>query len=299
MTSVAAADRGSLFPSQAEASGLSVGPDSVAWSFGSDPRLYLGMLYPLLLQVADPVVGAGVRDFSDFDSRPWDRLIGTLDYVTLLIYGQADAVAMGRRLRAMHKQFRGVREDGKPYYALEPGAYAWVHATLIEAYVAGHANFGRPMTPTQRDRFYREYRGLGRLVGVREADLPEDWAGFRRYFDEYVETRLTRTSSVDRVLRSVTHAQPPVPLPDPLWRAIRLPASKALWLASIGEAGPRLREKLGIPWSVREQRQFRRLAAVSRGFTPLMPRPLRTIGPAQLRVRRRAIARGPLGPGGG
>jgi uncharacterized protein (DUF2236 family) len=299
MASVAASGRGALFPSEEDAAGLLVGPESVAWSFGSDPRLYLGMLYPLLLQVADPVVGAGVRDFSDFDVRPWARLIGTLDYVTLLIYGGRDAAAMGRRLRAMHKQFRGVREDGKPYYALEPDAYAWVHATLIEAYVAGHANFGRPMTAVERDRFYHEYRGLGRFVGVREADLPEDWGGFRDYFDEFVENRLVRTASVERVLRSVTHAQPPMPMPDTVWRAIRLPARKALWLGSIGAAGPRLREKLGIPWSGREETQFRRLSAVSRGATPLMPRALRTVGPAQLRMRRQAIARGPLGPGNG
>ncbi len=56
---------------------------------------------------------------------------------------------MGRRLRAMHKGFQGTREDGKRYYALEPEAYAWVHATLLETYVAGHAQFGRPMRRTR------------------------------------------------------------------------------------------------------------------------------------------------------
>ena len=103
-----------LFPSEQEIPDLLVGPDSVTWRFSSDSRLYFMMLYPLLLQVAHPVVGAGVNDYSDFEQRPWNRLLRTIDYVTVLVYGGAEAVAMGRRLRAMHKGFRGTREDGKP-----------------------------------------------------------------------------------------------------------------------------------------------------------------------------------------
>src|SRR5436309_13412262 len=108
----------SLFPSDDELGQVLVGEDSVAWRYCSDARLYLVMLYPLLLQVAHPTVGAGVRDFSDFERRPWQRLLRSLDWVSLLIYGGNDAVAAGRRLRAVHKEFRGTREDGKPYYAL-------------------------------------------------------------------------------------------------------------------------------------------------------------------------------------
>ena len=71
------------------------------------------MLYPLLLQVAHPTVGAGVRDYSDFERRPWNRLLRTIDYVTLLVYGGGDAAPAGRRLRELHKRFKGTREDGR------------------------------------------------------------------------------------------------------------------------------------------------------------------------------------------
>jgi uncharacterized protein (DUF2236 family) len=150
-----------LCPSEDELSRVIVGPDSVTWRYTSDWRLYFAMLYPLLLQVAHPTVGAGVRDFSDFDRRPFNRLLRTIDYVTVLVYGGADAAAMGRRLRALHKGFEGVRPDGKRYYALEPEAYAWVHATLLETYVSAHAHFGRRMRPDQIDRFYRSTRVSG------------------------------------------------------------------------------------------------------------------------------------------
>ena len=102
---------GSLFPTDAELDHLLVGPGSVTWRTTSDARLYAVMLYPLLLQVAHPTVGAGVSDYSDFEQRPWNRLLRTIDYVSLLVYGGDDAAAAGRRLRALHKSFKGTRED--------------------------------------------------------------------------------------------------------------------------------------------------------------------------------------------
>ncbi len=286
-----------LFPTDDELPSLLVGPDSPTWEFGSDVRLFAIMLYPLLLQVAHPTVGAGVRDFSDFERRPWNRLFGTLDYLLVLHYGGADAVSMGRRLRALHKRFKGVKPGGERYYALEPSAYAWVHATLLDAYVSGHARFGRPMRREQVERFYREYVGLGRLVGVRDGDLPCDWNGFRSYFDEVVARRLTHTESVDRVLRAVgTVALPEVPLlAEIAWKAVRVPAHRALYVCSVGLLPQDLRARLGIGWSRREELEFRAIGAASRSLTPLMPRALKVSGPAQLRWRRRAIAGGPLG----
>ena len=285
-----------VFPTEAEVERLLVGPDSIAWHRTSDSRLYAVMLYPLLLQVAHPTVGAGVRDYSDFERRPWDRLLRTIDYVSLLVYGGREAAAAGRRLRALHGGFRGVREDGERYHALEPEAYAWVHATLIDTYVRGHAHFGAPMSPGETERFYREYRGLGRLIGVRERDLPPTWPGFRRYFAAMSRERLERTESVDRVLRTIRHAPaPPVRVPGLLWRTVRLPAGQVLWLGGVGLMEEELRPRLGVSWNRLDEAQFRALGAISRALTPVMPERLRVTGPAQLRWRREAIDHGPLG----
>ncbi len=287
---------GAPLPTEPEARCLLVGPESVTWRHASDARLYLVMLYPLLLQVAHPTVSAGVRDFSDFERRPWDRLLHTLDYVSLLVYGGEQAIAAGRRLREIHKGFQGVRADGERYYALEPSAYAWVHATLLHSYVAGHRQFGSPMRPDQVDRFYREYRALGRLIGVRTEELPETWDGFGSYFARVSESVLAPTESLATVLRSVRHSAAPLPLPQPVWNLARVPARRSLWLGGIGLLEPGLRRRLQIPWSDSDERAFQALGRFTRGLTPVMPPALRVMGPGQLRLRRRAIARGPLGP---
>jgi uncharacterized protein (DUF2236 family) len=285
-----------LLPSQTQLEEILVGPDSVTWQRASDARLYLVMLYPLLLQVAHPTVGAGVRDYSDFERRPWDRLLRTIDYVSLLVYGGPEAAPAGRRLRELHKGFSGVREDGERYHALEPDAYAWVHATLIQTYVSGHAQFGTPMRPDQVEQFYTEYRRLGRLIGVRKRDLPPSWAGFRAYFDEMVSDALVPTQAVTNVLKTIRSVPaPPVPVPDLLWRAMRVPAARALWLGGAGLLSPSLRARVGVSWSGVDAAQFRALGALSRGLTPVLPKRLMVMGPAQLHWRRRAIARGPLG----
>lgn len=287
---------GTVFPNDTELDGLVLGPDSVAWRATSDLRLYFGMLYPLLLQVAHPTVDAGVSQHSDFEQHPWDRLLRTVDYVSLLVYGGRDAVAAGRRLRTLHKRFKGTNRDGGHYSALEPRAYAWVHATLLDTYVRANARFGHALTDTEIDRFYREYKNLGRLIGVRERDLPPTWPQFRAYFETTAQFVLTRTDSVTRVLATVHDAgPPPMPITTKFWPAIRLPARRALWLGGIGMMDPWLRRRLRINWTAFDEVQFRALCAVSHALSPIMPTGLEMIGPGHLQWRRAEIASGPLG----
>ena len=105
-----------------------------------------------------------------------------------------------------------------------------------------------------------------------------------------------RTASVDRVIRSVkSPAAPPMPLPSWAWRIASIPPQRALWLGGIGLMPADLRERLGIGWSERDERAFQRLGRISRGLTPVLPRGLQVMGPMNLKMRRKAIAQGPLG----
>jgi len=284
-----------VLPSDEEIRSLVPGPDTVLWRYGADARLMATSGYALALQVTHPVVGAGVREHSDYASDPWGRLLRTLDYVYVMAYGGPDAAAVtGRRLREMHKQIKGVDPEGRRYHALEPEPYAWVHATLVDAIVTGHRRFGRRLSAEQIDELYAEWRALGRVIGVREQDLPETWAGFREYFDRMVADRLEDNDVIHGVLATLTKpAKPPIPmLGDRAWRVARFPMARLFSLATVGLLPPLLRERCGLRWTRAQERELRALGTASRAATPLMPARLRNVSGPYLRWRRKALARG-------
>jgi uncharacterized protein (DUF2236 family) len=130
---------------------------------------------------------------------------------------------------------------------------------------------------------------------VRDSDLPEDWAGFRRYFDDMVDERLEDNDVVQKVIRTLRRPAPPPfaeGLPPAVWRVLRFPSARASELATIALLPPRMRGRAGLSLGRGEARELRAFAALSRGATPLMPESLQRMGPAYLRARRRAMAHG-------
>jgi uncharacterized protein (DUF2236 family) len=267
-------------------------PHSIVWRRAGDPRVLLMAGYALVLQVAHPTVAAGVSEHSSFRDDPWGRLGRTLDGFYGLVYGGPDGAAeTGRRLRGFHRGIRGVAADGRRYHALEPEPYAWVHATLAVATVRGHARIGHRLTPLERERFWLEWRAVGRLLGIRAGDLPTDWGELDAYVDGMVRNRLERTRAVDDVLDTLAAPGPP-PLPLPLrvgWPLAGIPLARALMLVTTGMLPPVLRERFGLTWSRAEQLELELLARMLRAMTPALGA-ASIIGPAYLRLRD-AVAR--------
>ncbi len=290
----------SVMPDPSEAHRYAVHPSSITWRRAGDARAMTGAGTALMLQVAHPTVAGGVRDYSDFVGDPWGRLFRTLDYVNLLVYGGPERAAeTGRRMRAMHTKIKGVDPQGRRYHALEPEAYAWVHATLAVSIVAAHQRFGRPLTGHQTQIFWSEWRGLGRLLGIRERDLPESWGGFQAYVEEIIDTRLERNDVVDLVLETlVAPAAPPIPGMGPrTWGTLRRPAVRAMQLATVGLLPVSAQRRLDLRLTAAQSRELALLGAVSRATTPVMPRAARTMGPAYLKWRHRQIVGGHFGSG--
>jgi uncharacterized protein (DUF2236 family) len=289
----------SITPPPAEWPCLVSHPGTITWRRAGDARVLIAAGYALVMQVAHPTVGAGVSEHSAFRRDPWGRLLRTLDYTCTMVYGGPQAAGeMGVRLRSFHKQIRGRRPDGRRYHALEPAAYAWVHATLAEAIVLAHERFGRPFTDAQRAQFWAEWRSTGRLLGIRPGDLPVDWPGFRHYVDEMVDRELEHTPAVYEVLEALARpASPALPnLCRPLWPVARLQLGHLLGLTTVGLLPVALRQRFGLRWTRANELELRVLGAALRGTTPLMPPSLRNTGPGYLRWRGKPIARGDVGP---
>jgi uncharacterized protein (DUF2236 family) len=200
----------------------------------------------------------------------------------------------------MHKQIKGELPNGERYHALEPEAYAWVHATLADAIVRGNELFIKPIPARDLEAFWAEWRTMGRLLGVRDRDLPERWSEFGDYFDTMVEDKLERTKSVDDVMESLERpAPPPIRGIGAVWKAARLPARRAARIGMVGMMTPAFRRKLGVTWTRRYDLEFRAMARAMRASTPLLPKAATDFGPHYLRWRRDAIARGEVASGAG
>ncbi len=283
-----------IMPPAADWPSLAPHPGTITWRRAGDARVLIAAGYALLLQVAHPTVGAGVSEHSQFQRDPWGRLLRTLDYTCTMVYGGPEAAGeMGLRLRSFHKQISGTRPDGQRYHALEPAAYAWVHATLAEAIVLAHERFGRPFTDEQREQFWDEWRTVGRLLGIRASDLPGDWSMFRDYVQKMVDRELEHTPAVDEVLGALARPAPPASmLYRSVWPLARLQLGHVLGVTTVGLLPPALRRRFGVRWTRTNDLELRGLGAALRAATPLMPSSLRNTGPHYLRWRRDAIARG-------
>lgn len=284
----------SVLPSEEEFAALVPARGSITWQLAGDLRLLGGAGYALLLQVAHPTVGAGVGQYSGFAQDPWGRLFRTLDYVNGSIYGGPEmAGEIGRRVRNVHKTIKGTTSDGRRYHALEPEAFAWVHATLAESIIRNHALFGRDITRDERERFWQEWKALGRFIGVRDRDLPDDWAGFRLYFDRMCSDVLEDHVTVHEVLDTLAKpGAPPVPVPQGVWNALRVPLSRQLHLITVGLLPPVLREKFGLPWSAAHQVVFDAATTAVRSTGVLLPPQMKEFGPVYVRWRSRQLERG-------
>jgi uncharacterized protein (DUF2236 family) len=159
------------------------GPDSVTWRVHADaPGMLMGGFASLMLQSLHPLAMAGVDQHSDFRRDPVHRLNRTVEYVVATTFGGtavAEAAIAHVRDR-VHPHIHGTAPDGRPYSASDPHLLTWVHIAEVRCFLAGYERFGAPpLTPAERDRYFRETAEPARRLGAR--DVPESVAEVAQY----------------------------------------------------------------------------------------------------------------------
>ncbi|QRP45577.1 oxygenase MpaB family protein [Amycolatopsis sp. FDAARGOS 1241] len=249
---------------------------TAAWRYFGDFRDLLLAGQVLVLQVAHPVVAAGVRDHSDYTEDPWTRLMRTGASLSIYVYGgEAGARYEAERLRKLHRTFTGV-DGGRRYSALDPAAYAWVHATLVKVPVDVQRFFGRPLAKDELDEYYAQMCDIGRLLGVRERDLPPDWPAFERYYAEQVAS-FRPNEAITTLFETIGAVPNPARwLPDRWWPKLRAGQANAQLFLIRATLPPPLRERLGLRWTSADQHRFDRFCRCTRVFGAVLPASVRT-----------------------
>jgi uncharacterized protein (DUF2236 family) len=223
-----------------------------------EPVMLFGGGRALLLEVAHPLVAAGVARHSSFRTDPFGRLRRTLDAVSQLVFAERDvALAAARRVEAVHHSVHGTLgqalgpfESSAVYDGRAPDLVRWVWATLVDTSLVVYDHFVRPLEDEQREAYYRDHRSVGRLLGVPAEEMPPDYAAFRRYFDALVASPELSVGEEGReVAESVL--RPPGGLQG--GGTVRLVTTALL--------PSRLREAFDLPWNAERAARFEALAA--------------------------------------
>lgn len=251
------------------------GPRSSIWRIGRERALLLGGPAALLLQVAHPLVAAGVSDHSDFRVRPYERLQATLAATLSITFGDTpQAEAAAARVAATHARVKGRLSRkvgpfaaGTPYDARNPELALWVHATLVETGLDTYARFVRPLPFRLRERYYEDAKPFAALFGAGEAVMPRSYGAFRAYFARMLESPVLTVGEEAKVLaRHILN--PPVPAPlRPALTMFKMTATDLL--------PPRLRRDFGLRWTARDRAVLGGFSRAARLALPLTPTALR------------------------
>jgi uncharacterized protein (DUF2236 family) len=241
-------------------------PDgSVARRVNAETALLLGGGRALLMQIAHPLVAAGVADHSGFRGDPFARLWRTLDATLTVSFGDTlQSRAAVDEVTAVHRRVRGTR-GGVPYDAMDPALLLWVHATLVDSALVTYERFVRPLSAAAAERYHDDMKRQAVCFGVPPELLPADIPAFRRYVASTIEG-LTVSDEARRLSLDILRPAAPIVLE---------PASAMMRLITAGLLPPRLRDAFGLRWSAPRARAFDALARSSRALVPLLPAAVR------------------------
>ncbi|HEX2057735.1 MAG TPA: oxygenase MpaB family protein [Actinomycetota bacterium] len=174
------------------------GPGSVAWRIHRDPAYGIGGVASLFHQALHPVAMAAVDRHSDFSHNAWVRTWRTTEWVFTIVFGgTAAAEREAARVRRLHERITGTDPaTGRAYRADDQDLLLWVHAVGVEYSLRAYEAYAHRLSPGDADRFVREMKTSGALVGLRDEMMPSSVAELRRYLGGMgAEIRMTEPAN--------------------------------------------------------------------------------------------------------
>ena len=264
--------------------------DSVAWKINSEIVLLAGWNPAILLQVAHPLVAAGVVDHSLFLKDPAGRarrLWRTLTVMFDLTFGlphevqrAADAInTVHDRVNGQLREASGPFAAGQRYSAHDPELLRWVHCTMLEVFPRAYRLYVGPLSDAEWDRYCAEASRVEPLLGLPDGYLPRSRAELASYLRSMLDGGQIAVSDQSRMLAAEI-LRPRLPwLLRPLVPIFQLPM--------VGLLPPSVRAAYGFPWDRRREHLLEDSARIVRPLLALTPSLFRH-WPAARRAFRRA-----------
>ena len=252
-------------------------PDTIARRINAERLVLLGWGRAILLQLAHPLVAAGVSDHSGFRATTWaavSRLYHTVHAMLALTFGsdaERDRALDG--IRQIHQRVHGTLRTGTrkfpagtPYSAEDPDLVLWVHGTLLESILLAYEHLIGPLSITERDAYCAEAAPIAVALMARSHEVPRTWAEARAYLDRmYASGDLEVTDQASTLARAVL--SPP--------GAAAVFAGPMTWtnrIVTLGLLPPQIRRQYRFEWTRGNQRTFNALVPTLRTARRVLPR---------------------------
>ena len=234
----------------------------------------LGWSRAILLQLAHPLIAAGVYEHSGFRNSPLAairRLHSTTRAMLAIVFG-SDSERTGAidGIRAIHRRVHGALTEpvgpfpaGTFYSAEDPALLVWVHTTVIESTVMAYERFVRALTDSERDDYCAASASLPVALGARTEDVPTSWRALVKVNAETLSTPVITVGPQARQLAAAL-------LRAPVMRVLP-PAAWLNRLVTVGQLPSSVRASYGFDWSPWHERTLDGVASATRGARRVTP----------------------------
>ena len=233
---------------------------TVAERINAERIVLAGWSRAILLQLAHPLVAAGVSDHSRFSggllsaSIRLHHTVGAMRRLTFGTDAQAQAALAG--IMAIHRHVQGTLPAaagpfpaGARYSAEDPALVLWVHATLLESLPLVYEALVAPLSDDDRDAWCRESAPVARALGAGD-DVPVSWRALQDY--------LARMRASGQIVVSDTARALAAEVLSPRLAGLVAPARALNQLVTAGLLPPDIRAQYGFAWTARDDRRLQR-----------------------------------------
>jgi len=250
------------------------GPGSLSWTINREIIVIAGWGRAILLQLAHPLVAAGIDAHSSFRGSLTSsvrRLWSTIGAMLSLTFGDdEEAIAVAARINVIHDRVSGhldapagVFPAGERYSAHQAELLRWVHATLLDSIPRTYELLIGPLTLAQRDRYCMEAAVMEPLLDIPAGLLPRNTTDLDTYMADILGSGRIAITPRGRAL---AHAV----LFPPRWRLL-WPAFRPAQLITIGLLPVAVRDAYGFEWTAREARALSRWTTALKWLRRMTP----------------------------
>jgi uncharacterized protein (DUF2236 family) len=247
---------------------------SVSWKINREIIIVASWGRAILLQLAHPLVAAGVGAHSGFRGSlraSLARFWSTVRAMLSLTFGdEEEAIATAAAINAIHDRVSGrldapagVFAAGESYSAHDAELLRWVHATLLDSIPLTYELLVGSLTPDERERYCAEAAVMEPLLDIPAGLLPRNTTELDAYIRDVLDSGRIAVSEGSRALGRAV-------LFPPRWWLL-WPAFRPVQLITIGLLPAAVREAYGFEWTRRDARALARWTTALKLMRRLMP----------------------------